>query len=562
MNNDDATRVFHIGAGESEADATAATVGAKGASLVRLDRLGLRVPPALAVTTALFRQYQQEKRLPERFAARLAASLRWLEQMTGLTLGGSPPLLVSVRSSPVRSMPGMLDTLLNVGLTEAGVRGLIRQTGNGCLAWDSYRRLVRAFGESVYHVAPAAFDRLEAAHLGRADARSCHELDPVSMRALARESAALLHRLAGEPLPQDPVAQLTLAVEAVLASWNLPRARDYRRVNALDEQAGPAILVQSMVFGNAGARSGSGVGFTRNPATGDNELYFDFLFNAQGADIVSGHAPVPDNALPRMLPNVWIELQAVKGALEHEFRDMQDFEFTVEDGRLYFLQTRDGQRTPFAAARIAADLVANGTIDPQTALQRLAAYDLDDIVRSSVSPETAAELLARATGASVGVATGSVVFDAGRAQQLAASRPVILLRSDISTDDLAAISSTAGILTTFGGRTSHAAVIARQLGKVAVVGCADLHLDGMAGQCVLGTRHLYEGDVITIDGDTGLVYAGRVDVVAERPRAALAAIQSWRGAPASPSAIRSPLPASAGPAQHLSMPDAVCTDHL
>jgi pyruvate, orthophosphate dikinase len=459
--HDDAGRVFHIGGGESDADATAARIGAKAANLVRLDRLGLRVPPALAVTTALFRQYQEQGGLPDGFVARLAASLRWLEEMTGLTLGGSPPLLVSVRSSPVTSMPGALDTLLNVGLTDTGVRGPIRRTGNGCLAWDSYRRLVRTFGESVYHVAPAAFDRLAAAHLRSARARFCHELDPVSMRELARESAALLHTLAGEPLAQDPMAQLTLAVEAVLASWHSPRARNYRRLNGVDEHRGPAVLIQSMVFGNAGARSGSGVGFTRNPATGDNELYFDFLFNAQGIDIVSGHEPVRDNALRRMLPNVWVELQAVRGALEYEFRDMQDFEFTVEDGRLYFLQTRDGQRTPWAAARIAAELVANGIIDPQTALQRLASYDLDAIVRSSVGPTTDADLLARATGASVGVATGSIVFDCVRAQQLAPSRPVILLRSDISTDDLAGISSTAGILTTFGGRTSHAAVIAR-----------------------------------------------------------------------------------------------------
>jgi pyruvate, orthophosphate dikinase len=561
MSKDYGGRVFHIGGGESDADATAAEIGAKGANLGRLDRLGLRIPPALAVTTALSRQYQHEKKLPGGFAARLAASVCWLEEMTGLTRGGSPPLLVSVRSSPVTSMPGMLDTLLNVGLTETTVHGLIRRTGNTCFAWDSYRRLVRAFGELVYHVAPAAFDRLAAAHLSRTGARACHELDAASMHELASESAALLHRLTGEPFPQDPIAQLTLAVEAVLASWNSPRARQYRRENGLDEHTGPAVLVQSMVFGNAGARSGSGVGFTRNPAIGDNELYFDFLFNAQGVDIVSGHEPVPDNALERLLPDVWIELQAVRGALEHEFRDMQDFEFTVEEGRLYFLQTRDGHRTPWAAARIAADLVANGTIDPQMALQRLAAYNLDDVVRSSVRPKTGADLLARATGASIGVATGSIVFDAVRAQQLATRRSVILLRSDISTDDLAAISSTAGILTTFGGRTSHAAVIARQLGKVAVVGCADLHLDRQAGQCVLGTRHLHEGDVITIDGDTGLVYAGQVDAVAERPRAALAAIASWRTAPLTIPANRSPLPVPAGPARQFSVPDAIRTDH-
>jgi pyruvate,orthophosphate dikinase len=297
-----------------------------------------------------------------------------------------------------------------------------------------------------------------------------------------------------------------------------------------------------MVFGNAGARSGSGVGFTRNPASGDRELYFDFVFNAQGPDVVAGHQPVSDGALQRALPNVWTELQTVRGALEHEFRDMQDFEFTVEEGRLYFLQSRDGDRTPWAAARIAADLVASGAIDSRTALQRLAPYDLDSIARLSLSVPHDTQPLARAIGASIGVTTGAVVFDGVRAQQLAASGPVILLRPDINTDDLAGIAASAGILTTFGARTSHAAVIGRQLGKVALVGCADLRVDQLARACVLGTHRLHEGDVITIDGTSGLVYSGRIDVIAERPHDLLDTIESWSSAAATPTSLPSDMP--------------------
>jgi pyruvate,orthophosphate dikinase len=531
MRPEDACRVFRIGGGESEADLTAAQVGAKAANLARLDRMGLRVPPALALTTALFRHYREQGgRLPDGFAARLSASLRWLEDTTGLTLGGDPPLLLAIRPSPVSAMAGGLTTLLNVGLTEKTARALTRRTGNPSLAWDAYRRLACGFGESVHHLAPTAFEALTATHLARVGATSCQELDPIAMRELAIESASLLRALAREPLPQDPIEQLGCALDAVLASWNSSRARECRRANGVDEEAGPALMVQAMVFGNAGARSGTGIGFTRNPGSGDRELYFDFVFNAQGSDLASGDELVYDSRLPRVLPDVWTELQTMRSALEYEFRDMQEFEFTVEEGRLYFLHTRHGDRTPWAAARIATDLVSTGIIDADTALQRLAPYDLDSIGRQSLLLTPAEQPLARAAGGSLGVATGAVAFDASRAQQLAAHGPVILLRPHLSTDDLAGIAASAGIVTTFGGRTSHTTVLARQLGRVALVGCADLHVDHMARGCHLGAQHLREGDVITIDGATGHIYAGRIDAVAERPREVLAVIDSWRGA--------------------------------
>jgi pyruvate,orthophosphate dikinase len=545
MRREDACRVFRIGGGESEADLTAAQVGAKAANLARLDRLGLRVPPALALTTALFQHYREQGgRIPDGFAARFSASLRWLEDTTGLTLGGDPPLLLAIRSSPVSTRAHGLTTLLNVGLTEKTVRALTRRTGNPALAWDCYRRLACTFAESVHHLAPAAFEALTATHLARAGATSCHDLDPIALRDLAVESAALLRALAREPLPQDPVEQVGRAVEAVLASWNSARARARRRHTGADDEAGLSVIVQAMVFGNAGARSGTGDGFTRNPVSGDREVYFDFVFDAQGPDLESRHDPHYESHLPRVLPTVWTELQAMRSALEYEFRDMQEFEFTVEEGRLYFLHTRQGDRTPWAAARIATDLVATGIVDADTALQRLAPYDLDSIVRLSLLSSPDVQPLARATGASLGVATGAIAFDAVRAQQLAAQGPVILLRPVLSTDDMPGIAASAGVVTTSGGRTSHAAVLARRRGRVTLVGCADLHIDHMGRGCQLGARHLREGDVITIDGATGNIYAGAIETVAERPRDLLAVIDSWRAArvpaPPAPSAMRPP----------------------
>jgi pyruvate,orthophosphate dikinase len=271
------------------------------------------------------------------------------------------------------------------------------------------------------------------------------------------------------------------------------------------------------------------MGFTRNPANGDDELYVDFVFNAQGDDVVSGREAVHEaGALPEALPDIWRELERVRSVLEREFADMQDFEFTVEDGELYFLQTHRGKRTAWAAARIAVDLVRNGIVDPSTALERLAPYDLTALVRRSVSRDADRQPIARAIAAGPGVATGGVVFDVERARQLAASRPVILVRSGISSSDLPGIAAADGVLTAAGGRTSHAAVVARQLGKVCLVGCADLHVDEAMQACMLGSRALHEGDVITIDGDSGLIYAGRVDVVVDRPDEALAIIESWR----------------------------------
>jgi pyruvate, orthophosphate dikinase len=522
-------RIAFIGDGQSDVHLLVADAGLKGVNLARLDRLGLRVPPALVLNTALSEEFHAGGKLPAGFAVQLAGALRELEDATGLTLGGPRPLLLSVRSSPVVAMPGMLDTLLNVGLTEAGVHRLIRRTGNPWLAWDCYRRLARAFGEAENHFPSGEFERLTADHLARAGARELQELDPISMRDLARDSAALVRGAGPRPLADDPAGQVVRAVELALASWNAPRAQEYRRISGVDERAGMAVIIQAMVFGNGGARSGSGVGFTRNPANGEDELYVDFVFNAQGDDVVSGREAAHEgDVLPAVLPAVWHELDRVRPALEREFADMQDFDFTVEDGELFFLQSHHGRRTPWAAARIAVDLVRSGIVDPSTALRQLAPYDLKALVHRSVSRDTSRHAIARGIAAGPGVATGAVVFDVQRARQRAAVGPVILVRPAFRAADLPGLAAADGVLTASGARTSHAAVVARQLGKACLVGCADLHVDETMQACTLGSRVLHEGDVITIDGDSGLVYAGRIDLVVDRPDEALAIIESWR----------------------------------
>jgi pyruvate, orthophosphate dikinase len=526
-------QAFVIGSRPADgAPVPAAIGGNKAANLSQLDRLGFRVPPAIVLSTSFCQEYLDRGHTfgPD-FPQLLNGYVRRLEEATDCSFGGRQPLLVSVRSSPPTSMPGMLDTILNVGLTESTVRSVIRTTGNPQLAWDAYRRLIRAFAETVHDAPPEAFDRLTADYLSKAKVDTIHELDPPTLRSLARESADLLEALTGVPLPAAPHTQLLRAVEAVCRSWNSARAREYRRLNRLEAMTGTAVLIQAMVFGNAGGSSGSGVGFTRNPTDGGDQLFVDFLFNAQGEDVVSGRQVRTDAArLARVLPNVQAELERAKPRLESAFRDMQDFEFTVQDGRLYFLQTRAGKRTPWAALQIAVDLVSAGIIDPSTALQRLAAVDIDAVERTRLQPgaEGAGAPIARGIPASLGVVAGAITFDPAKAHQVAREQPVILVRPEMSPDDIMGLDAAAGVLTASGGRTSHAAVVARQMGKVCVVGCRTLRIDGGTQRCWFGDRAFREGDLITIDGESGNVFEGRVAVVTEKPHEALATIARWR----------------------------------
>ena len=514
--------------------APAAIIGSKAAGLLRLARLGLPVPPAFVLGTELCREYfARGGRLPDGVRELLAEGLSHLEQVTGCGFGNARrPLLVSVRSGAPVSMPGMLQTILNVGLGEQTLRGLLRSSGNPRQTYDCYRRLVRDYSEVVHGADPDQFDALLARRSALQSLDGPNELDSKTLGEVANESLQLTLALTGQPFPQDPMEQLLGAVEAVLRSWNDDKAKQYRRIKGIDETMGTAITVQAMVFGNNGATSGAGVGFTRDPSTGENRPYLDFLFNAQGEDVVSGRFAGRETAqLSRRLPLVATELARIREVLESEFHDMQDFEFTVECGRLYLLQTRSGKRTPWAALQIAVDMVGEGLITPAQALLRLEGIDLERLERQHLADRVGDEPLANAVPAGIGVASGAIAFDSRSAAAFAArGESVILVRQDIATADVEGIAAADGVLTAAGSRTSHAAVVARQLGKVCLVNCQALHMQPNDSYCMIGETRLQEGDALTLDGDTGRIYAGKLPLVHERPRFALEQIAAWRSA--------------------------------
>jgi len=509
----------------------AAAMGFKAYNLARMAAIGLPVPHAFVLGTGYCRAGNAHK--PEDDAELnqvITAQLRRLERATGLTYGGSRrPLLVSVRSGAAVSMPGMMDTILNVGLNETALRGLLRMTGNPRLTWDSYRRLIQSFAIVADGCASDPFDSLLQEHLAAGHVARAQELDARALSRIAREYLVLYRKLVGRNFPQDPMEQLRAAVQGVLGSWGSARARAYRRMHKIPEDAGTAVTVQRMVFGNGGGTSGSGVAFTRDPATGENRLYMDFMFNAQGEDVVSGrHAVVDAEHLAAILPTIEQQVVSAGRALETEFRDMQELEFTVQDEVLYVLQTRTGKRTSLAHLAIACDLVREGVVEPAEALARVGGLDLQKLAWEAVV-ENGSELLATATSAGAGVAIGAIAFDSAQAQAMAERAPVILVRREAATDDLAGVAVAQGLLTAAGGRTSHAAVVAREMNKVALVCCSALVIDAAARRCRLGTAELGQGDVICLDGNTGRVYRGQPELVLQRPDDAIAEVERWRG---------------------------------
>ena len=499
---------------------------------MRLARLGLAVPQAFVLGTAVCRAWFAD---PEATRATLRNLLRdalaGIEQASGLGFG-SPrrPLLVSVRSGAPVSMPGMMDTLLDIGLCEATLRGLLRLTGNPRLAWDSYRRLIQQFAEVVHRVEPTPFREALGGQLAREGVLAARELDFRALQALTRNFLDIYAERVGGPFPQDPYEQLEAAVEAVFRSWKSARAVEYRRLRGIDGDIGTAVTVQRMVFGNAGGTSGAGVAFTRDPTTGENRLYVDFLFNSQGEDVVSGRSTGGDaERMTRVLPAVAAHLAETRRALEQEFREVQEFEFTVQDGRLYLLQTRTGKRTPWAALRIAVELANAGVIAPQEALARVADLDLGSVQRVRIAEREGLAPLALGIPAGLGVAAGQVALDAAQAQRLGRrAAAVILVREDLSTEDIGAIASCSGVLTVRGSRTAHAAVVARQLGKPCVVGCSALAIDPRRRTLRFGETLVAEGEVICLDAESGEVFAGRPKIAIERPDEYLLALERWR----------------------------------
>jgi len=509
-------------------DASAQTMGSKAWNLWRMAQLSLPVPPAFVLGT----HYCVEP------SARAVASqpslwncgLRELERASGLIFGDARrPLLLSVRSGAPVSMPGMMETLLNIGLCDATVGGFLRLTGNPRLVWDAYRRLVATYAEVVAGVPAQLFDEACATLAGARDER---DLDFAELRELTRRFLQIYERAAGRAFPQEPRLQLAGAIEAVFASWQSAKACEYRRLNRISEALGTAVAVQVMVFGNAGGQSGAGVGFTRDPATGEPALWVDFLFDAQGEDVVSGRRSAHGHEeLAKVMPAVWQALQDVARQLERAFGDMQEFEFTVQEGRLFMLQTRTGKRTRSAAARIALDLLEEGLISADLARERTAGLDREALGKLRIVAANGARLvpLAQAASASAGVATGEIVLDEARALiRHGAGAPTVLVRRDADTSDIAALQSALGLLSQRGARTSHAAVVARQLNKVCLVGCASLQIDATTRTIKIGATTLREGELLTLDGDNGAVYAGSVHTEIEYPEDLLARLSVLR----------------------------------
>lgn len=523
-----AIRLFHwLGPDAPDPDVTAELAGAKAAGLWRMARLGLPIPPAFVLPTSFSAEVNRD---PEAATGRLEQALRGgmerLEQACGRRFGDSRnPLLVSVRSGAARSMPGMLSTVLNVGMGREAARGLIQQTGDPRFAWDSYRRFLESYAVVVGGVSAADLDGALAALVEAEGVRDASELDGEALERLTEQYAEIAQREGG--VPESSTDQLREASLAVFRSWNSPKACEYRRLNGLEDLAGTAVTVQAMVFGNGGQRSGSGVAFTRNPATGEKGLYLDFLFDAQGEDVVSGRrTPLTGAEFGARLPDAFQALASGADTLERTFADAQDIEFTIEEGALYFLQTRTAKRTARAALRIAVDLVSEGRIDRPTALARLAGVDRRQMAVLRFAAPAAA--LGQGVGAASGVASGRVAFDSAAARRLAASgEPVILVRREPATEDIEGFAAAAGILTCVGGRTAHASVVARQMGKVCVVGCAELSVAGDDRAGTLAGQALREGDWISLDGDSGEVTLGRREIVRAEPVEDLAELDRW-----------------------------------
>lgn len=532
MKHDGIFRITPRATGAAKGDAAA--MGIKALDLARLARLGLPVPPAFVLGTPHCRRLHQE---PERYRKNLVRLLeeqmRWLQSVTELGFGDPrKPLLVSVRSGAPVSMPGMMATLLNIGLCDATARGMLRISGNPRLVWDSYRRLIQSFAEVVFSASPRPFAAALEAMLAREQLEHSQQLDYLSLSELTRTYLRIFSELTGKPFPQEPLDQLQLAVQAVIASWNSPRAVEYRQLYGIAEDLCTAVTVQQMVFGNGGGTSGAGVGFTRDPDSGENRLYFDFLFDSQGEDVVSGRAAGSDaETLFEALPESGQKLLAICSALEHEYGDAQEFEFTIQDGALYLLQTRTARRTPWAALRIAVEQVGEGVIGKTEALARLAGLALDDIKRQRLVPAEQRPLC-QGQPAGIGVASGPLALDVDAVRSFSAEgRPAVLVRDEMTTADITGISLSAGLLTARGNRTSHAAVVARQLDKPCITGCGSLRIDAARRLVQFGDRSLAEGDLLTLDSNTGKVFAGAAELTVDYPTPWLAEIRKWRQSP-------------------------------
>ncbi len=519
--------VYAFGDGKSEGEAGMRNLlGGKGANLAEMSNLGLPVPPGFCITTEVCTHYYKNRETyPEDLKDQVSAALRQVGYLAHGTLGDpAQPLLVSVRSGARVSMPGMMDTVLNLGLNAATAEGLARLTGDARFAYDSYRRFIQMYSDVVLGVEHAQFEEILHARKEDKGVELDTELNAEDLKALAGDFKKQVEKELGKPFPENVEEQLWGAIGAVFGSWRSPRANTYRKLNHIPEEWGTAVTVQAMVFGNRGETSATGVAFTRDPATGEKLLYGEFLVNAQGEDVVAGiRTPQPISRLVRerqggkkpsmeeAMPRAYAELHAIGERLEKHYRDMQDVEFTVQEGTLFMLQTRSGKRTAEAALKAAVDMVGEGLIDKKTAVMRVDAAALDQLLHPTLDPQAAKEEIASGLGASPGAATGEAVFTAEEAEALASeTRPVILVRTETSPEDIHGMHAARGILTARGGMTSHAAVVARGMGRPCVSGAGSIRIDVARGEMTTNGFIIKRGDIITIDGAAGKVFKGAV----------------------------------------------------
>ena len=524
--------IYFFGDGNAEGNTKMKKLlGGKGANLAEMTNLGIPVPPGFTITTEVCdAYYKNNQRYPKGLAEEIEKNLSRLEKLMGAKLGDpNNPLLVSVRSGATASMPGMMDTVLNLGLTPVTVKGIIKKTGNERFALDAYRRFITMFGDVVMGIERHYFEEVLDTYKKKARVKSDSELSAEHLKNVVAEFRIIYKNSTGDFFPDDSEDQLNLAIKAVFSSWNNPRAVKYRKFYDIKGLLGTAVNIQAMVFGNMGDHSATGVCFTRNPSTGENKFYGEFLINAQGEDVVAGiRTPEPIENLAEEMPKVYAQLVEYKNTLEDHFKDLQDIEFTIQENRLFILQTRNGKRTTQAAVKIAVDMVKERLIDKKTAIARINPDELDQLLHPTFDPDAEKHIIAVGLPASPGAATGRVVFSAEDAEKLATKKEkVILVRKETSPEDIGGIHVSRGILTTRGGMTSHAAVVARGMGKCCVAGCGTLNVDYKTQTFKVEGRLVKKGDYISIDGSTGEVMLGQVSTIEPKLSGDFAILMEW-----------------------------------
>ncbi|MBI5426739.1 MAG: pyruvate, phosphate dikinase [Nitrospinae bacterium] len=524
--------VYFFGGDQTEGKAEMKNLlGGKGANLAEMAGLGINVPPGFTISTeACVYYFKNDKTFPPNLWDEIVPDLKRVETLVGKKFGDGPnPLLLSVRSGARVSMPGMMDTVLNLGLNDATARGLADKTQNERFAFDCYRRFAAMFGDVVLGVPSEKFESILTAAKSARKVEADTDLSAADLQSVLQKFKSAVRKHAGTEFPDDPMQQLRMAVEAVFNSWNTPRAITYRKLNHYPDDWGTAVNVQAMVFGNLGNDSATGVAFTRNPATGEKSFYGEYMINAQGEDVVAGiRTPSPIAQLEKEMPEVYRSLEEVYKKLETHYRDMQDLEFTIQEKQLYLLQTRGGKRTASAAIRIAVDMVKEGLIDKNMALTRVPAVQMDQIFHPTIDPKAKYKAVAKGLGASPGAASGKVVFTPEHAQKLAEKKEkVILVRMETSPEDIHGMNVAQGILTAKGGMTSHAAVVARGMGKPCVSGCSSLNIDEKKKLCSLNGAKIKEYDYITLDGSTGQVILGQAPLVQPKLTGYFSQLMTW-----------------------------------